>query len=256
MFSQKRLYDSFVEQSSNPTLHVTLQNVGNVSENVIPTLTLPPGVRISDFGATLSPVTLAVGQAATQQVHLLVDSSVPLHSTLTVTVTAAYGSADAPLTQRCRSPCKSRFPAPACSQMLPPPRPGAGGLRPAAAPAGRPARPGGLGRLPASRRHGRAAGRVDGRLPGVFREERQQHGGLPRRPVPRRARPGGRCVGPGDVRRPAGAGGGPGAGGGGLWQRRVPHQPGAGAVPAVPAPPGGRRRAGRGRGGPGARVAK
>jgi uncharacterized membrane protein len=89
---------------------VNLQNVGNVPENVDPTLTLPAGLSAPDAGYGLFPVSLAVGQSVTEPVHLHADSSVALNSTLTATVTATYGPSASPLTQTLPIPVQIEVP--------------------------------------------------------------------------------------------------------------------------------------------------
>jgi large repetitive protein len=68
---------------------LTLQAVGNVPENGTFDLDLPPGLS-ADGG--LSPISLAVGETATQTLRLTPSSSTPLNSTLTATVNADFGA--------------------------------------------------------------------------------------------------------------------------------------------------------------------
>ena len=69
------------------TTTITLQNQGNVSENTALDVSLPPGLTASG----LSPVSLGVGQSASQTLTLTPAANAPLNTTLTATVT--YGPA-------------------------------------------------------------------------------------------------------------------------------------------------------------------
>jgi uncharacterized repeat protein (TIGR01451 family) len=93
-----------VAPGTTASFTVTLQNVGNVPENVNPTTTLPTGMTTPDAGFGLFTVSLAVGQYVTEPVHLHADSSLTLNSTLTATVTASYGPAASPVTQAIQIP--------------------------------------------------------------------------------------------------------------------------------------------------------
>jgi len=70
------------------TTTITLQNQGNVSENTALDVSLPPGLTASG----LSPVTLGVGQSASQTLTLTPAADAPLNSTLTATVTLGPAS--------------------------------------------------------------------------------------------------------------------------------------------------------------------
>ncbi len=77
----------------------TLQNVGNVTETVDPTATIPAGLDLPGGFFSLNNVTLAPGQSVVETATHGSDPTLPLNSTQTVTVTATYGPAAAPLTQ-------------------------------------------------------------------------------------------------------------------------------------------------------------
>ena len=82
------------------TATITLQDVGNVPENVTLAATLPPGLTASG----LSPVSLQPGQSTTETITLTPDATTPLNSTLTATVTATFGPSGSPQTQTFQIP--------------------------------------------------------------------------------------------------------------------------------------------------------
>src|SRR5262249_44525877 len=82
------------------TATLTLQDVGNVPENVTLAATTSTGLTAS----SLTPVSLAVGQSTTEAITLTPDPTTPLNSLLVPTVTATFGPAAAPLTQTVQIP--------------------------------------------------------------------------------------------------------------------------------------------------------
>src|SRR5262249_16629750 len=80
---------------------VTLQNAGDVTEIVHPTASIPSGLDLPGgyFSQSLHDATLDPGQSVTETANYGAAASIPLNSTHTVTVTASYGPADAPLSQ-------------------------------------------------------------------------------------------------------------------------------------------------------------
>src|SRR5207249_4407319 len=75
------------------TTTLTLQNVGNTAETVS---LAASGAGVIVTG--LNPLTLAVGQTATETITLTPDPASVVNSTLTPTITATYGPTSAPLT--------------------------------------------------------------------------------------------------------------------------------------------------------------
>ena len=77
-----------VELSTLPglaaTATVTLQNVGNVAASAALSFTTDTGLTLTGLNAL--PITLAIGQTATETVQLTPDADVPLNSTLQATV--------------------------------------------------------------------------------------------------------------------------------------------------------------------------
>jgi uncharacterized membrane protein len=73
----------------------TVEAAGNIAENVTLAASLPTGLTLTG----LAPLSLSAGQSTTETLQVTAGTSVPLNSTLTVTVTATFGPAGAPLTQ-------------------------------------------------------------------------------------------------------------------------------------------------------------
>ncbi len=70
-----------------------------MTETVHPTAAIPAGLNLPGGFFSLHDVRLAPGQSVTETATHTADSSSPLNSTQTVTVTISYGPAAAPLTQ-------------------------------------------------------------------------------------------------------------------------------------------------------------
>jgi uncharacterized membrane protein len=106
--------------SNNPTLNVvpgsgwgfsvTLQNAGNVAETVQPTAAIPAGLNLPGGFFNFHDVMLAPGQSVVETDTRTADASLSLNSMQTVTVTATYGPAEAPLTQTVQVPVQIILP--------------------------------------------------------------------------------------------------------------------------------------------------
>jgi hypothetical protein len=83
------------------TATLTLQDVGNVPENVTLAATTSTGGLTA---SSLNPVSLAVGQSTTETITLTPDAATPLNSFLVATVTATFGPSAAPQTQTLQVP--------------------------------------------------------------------------------------------------------------------------------------------------------
>jgi uncharacterized membrane protein len=88
------------------TTTITLQNVGNVPENITLAATLPPGLTAGG----LSSVALEVGQSVKETITLTTDAATPYNTTLIATLTATYGLSGSPLTQTIQVPVQVVIP--------------------------------------------------------------------------------------------------------------------------------------------------
>jgi len=92
--SNPAVVNTIPEGAATDTLTIT--DAGNVPEsNITLAATLPGGLTLSG----LTPVSVAVGQSATETVTLTPDASTPLNSALDATITATFGPSASPQTQ-------------------------------------------------------------------------------------------------------------------------------------------------------------